>query len=61
VVEDREVQAVAGASVAGGAAVALEHLPIASTLLGNLAPTAQLIAVAAAAVFLAYVLYKRSR
>jgi zinc D-Ala-D-Ala carboxypeptidase len=61
VVEDREVQAVAGASLMGGAAVALEHLPIASTLLGNLAPTAQLIAVAAAAVFLAYVLYKRSR
>jgi zinc D-Ala-D-Ala carboxypeptidase len=61
VAEDREVQAVAGASLMGGAAVALEHLPIASTLLGNLAPTAQLIAVAAAAVFLAYVLYKRSR
>jgi zinc D-Ala-D-Ala carboxypeptidase len=59
--EDREVQAVAGASLMGGAAVALEHLPIASTLLGNLAPIAQLIAVAAAAVFLAYVLYKRSR
>jgi len=59
--EDREVQAVAGASVAGAVAVAAEHLPIASTLLGNLAPTAQLIAVAAAAVFLAYVLYKRSR
>jgi hypothetical protein len=61
VAEDREVQAVAGASVAGAVAVAAEHLPIASTLLGNLAPTAQLIAVAAAAVFLAYVLYKRSR
>jgi len=61
VVEDREAQAVAGASLMGGAAVALEHLPIASTLLGSMAPTAQLIAVAAAAVFLAYVLYKRSR
>jgi zinc D-Ala-D-Ala carboxypeptidase len=57
--EDRETQAVAGASVAGAVAVAAEHLPVASGLLGQLAPTAQLIAVAAAAVFLAYVIYKR--
>jgi len=58
--EDRQAQAVAGASVMGGVAVAAEYLPAASGLLGNLAPTAQLIAVAAGAIFLAYVLYKRS-
>ena len=59
--EDREAQAVAGASLMGGVAVAAEHLPAASSLLGNLAPTAQLIAVAAGAVLLAYVLWKRSK
>ena len=59
--EDRQAQAVAGASLMGGVAVAAEHLPAASSLLGNLAPTAQLIAVAAGAVLLAYVLWKRSR
>jgi hypothetical protein len=59
--EDRQAQAVAGASLMGGVAVAAEHLPVASSLLGNLAPTAQLIAVAAGAIFLAYVLYKRSQ
>lgn len=59
--EDREAQAVAGASLMGGVAVAAEHLPLASSLLGNLAPTAQLIAVAAGAILLAYVLYKRSQ
>ena len=59
--EDRQAQAVAGASLMGGVAVAAEHLPVASSLLGNLAPTAQLIAVAAGAVFLGYVLYKRSQ
>jgi hypothetical protein len=59
--EDRQAQAVAGASLMGGVAVAAEHLPVASSVLGNLAPTAQLIAVAAGAVFLAYVLYKRAK
>lgn len=59
--EDREAQAVAGASVAGAVAVAAEHLPAASGLLGQLAPTAQLVAVAAGALLLAYVLWKRSR
>jgi zinc D-Ala-D-Ala carboxypeptidase len=58
--EDREAQAVAGASVAGAVAVAAEHLPVASGLLGQLAPTAQLVAIVAGALFLAYVLYKRS-
>lgn len=59
--EDREAQAVAGASVMGGVAVAAEYLPSASGLLGQLAPNAQLIAVAAGAVLLAYVLWKRSK
>ena len=59
--QDREAQAVAGASLMGGVAVAAEYLPSASGLLGQLAPNAQLIAVAAGAIFLAYVLYKRAR
>jgi hypothetical protein len=59
--EDREAQAVAGASVAGAVAVAAEHLPVASGLLGQLAPTAQLVAIVAGALFLAYVLYKRAK
>jgi zinc D-Ala-D-Ala carboxypeptidase len=59
--EDKETQAVAGAGVAGGIAVAVEHLPVASGLLGNLAPAAQLVAVVVAAAFIAYLLWKRSR
>lgn len=61
VVEDREVQAAAGAGVAGAVAVAAEHLPVASSLLGNLAPTAQLVAVVVAALFIGYLLWKRTR
>lgn len=61
VVEDREAQAAAGAGVAGAVAVAAEHLPVASSLLGNLAPTAQLVAVVVAAVFIGYLLWKRTR
>ena len=59
--DDREAQAVAGASVAGAVALAADHLPVASTLLGQLAPTAQLIAVAAAAILIGYFLWKRAR
>lgn len=59
--EDRETQAVAGASVAGGLAVAMDHMPAAGSLLGNLAPTAQLVAVGVAAVFIGYLLLKRAR
>jgi hypothetical protein len=59
--EDREAQAAAGAGVAGAVAVAAEHLPVASSLLGNLAPTAQLVAVIVAAVFIGYLLWKRTR
>lgn len=59
--EDREAQAVAGASAAGAVAAAAEHLPAASALLGNLAPTAQLVALGIAAALLAYVLLRRLR
>lgn len=57
--EDREAQAVAGASVAGAVAVAADHLPAASGLLGSLAPNAQLIAIIIGALLLGFVLYKR--
>lgn len=59
--EDREAQAVAGAGVAGGLAVAAEHLPAAGSLFGNLAPTAQLVAVIIAAALIGYVIWKKSR
>jgi zinc D-Ala-D-Ala carboxypeptidase len=58
--EDRQAQAVAGAGLAGGIAAAVEHAPLASSLLGNLAPTAQLVAVVVAALLLGYVLWKRA-
>jgi len=59
--EDRGTQAAAGAGVAGAVAVAAEHLPMASSLLGNLAPTAQLVAVIVAALLIGYLLWKRMR
>jgi hypothetical protein len=58
--EDKQAQATAGAGLAGAVAVAAEHLPVASGLLGSLAPTAQLVAVIVAAVLLGYVLWRRS-
>jgi zinc D-Ala-D-Ala carboxypeptidase len=57
--EDREAQAAAGAGVAGAAVVAIEHLPVVSTLLGGLAPHAQLVAIVAAAAFIGFLLWKR--
>jgi hypothetical protein len=59
--EDRETQAAAGVGVAGAVAVAAEHLPIAGSILGGLAPTAQLVAVVVAAVLIGFLLWKRSR
>jgi len=59
--EDREAQAAAGAGVAGAVAVAAEHLPVASGLLGSLAPTAQLVAVVVGALLIGYLLWKRTR
>lgn len=58
--EDRQAQAVAGAGLAGGIAAVVEHAPLAGSLLGNLAPTAQLVAVVVAALLLGYVLWKRA-
>jgi hypothetical protein len=57
--EDTDAQAVAGAGIAGGFAVAAEHLPMASSLLGGLVPTAQVVAIVVAAALLGYLLYKR--
>ena len=48
--EDKEAQAAAGAGAAGAIAVATDYLPV----LGNLAPTAQIIAVVVAACFIGY-------
>ena len=59
--EDKETQAVAGASVAGAVALVTDHLPAASGILYSLAPTAQIVAVVIAAVLVGYLLYKRSR
>jgi zinc D-Ala-D-Ala carboxypeptidase len=61
IAEDKQAQAVVGAGVAGGLAAAVEHAPLAGSILGSLAPTAQLIAVVVAAALLGYVLWKRSR
>jgi hypothetical protein len=55
--EDTEAQAAAGAGVAGALAVGADYLPI----LGKLAPTAQLVAVVVAAVFIGYLLWKRTQ
>jgi zinc D-Ala-D-Ala carboxypeptidase len=55
--EDKEAQAAAGAGVAGAVAVAADYLPV----LGQLAPTAQLVAVVVAAAFIGYLLWKRTR
>lgn len=59
--DDRETQAAAGAGVAGAVAIAAEHLPVASGLLGQLAPAAQLVAVVVAALLLGYLIWKRAR
>lgn len=59
ITEDREAQAAAGAGVAGVVAAAAEHAPLAGSILGDLAPTAQLVAVCVAAALLGYVIWKR--
>jgi peptidoglycan LD-endopeptidase CwlK len=50
-----------GAGVSGGIAAVLDVAPVASGLLGQLAPTAQLVATLAAVGFVVYILWKRSR
>lgn len=52
---------VMGAGGFGGLAVALDAMPAASGLLGNLAPVAQTIAVVVAALFIGWLIYKRMR
>ncbi|HEV8034393.1 YcbK family protein [Yoonia sp.] len=59
--DDTEAQAAAGAGVAGLVATGAEYLPAAEGILGRLAPTAQLIAVSAGALFIGYLLWKRTR
>lgn len=59
--EDRDTQAVAGASVAGAVALGVEHLPLASGLLGSLAPHAQLVAVVIGAILIGYFLWRRTQ
>lgn len=59
--EDREAQAAAGAGAAGAVAVAVDALPAAGGLLGQLAPTAQTIAVIVAAVLIGYLIWRRVR
>ena len=59
--EDREAQAAAGAGAAGTVAAAVEHIPAAGSLLGSLAPTAQVVALIIAAALLGYLIYKRTR
>jgi hypothetical protein len=59
--QDSEAKAAAGAGVAGAVAVAADHLPAAGSLLGNLAPVAQTIAVVVAAMLIAYLLWRRSK
>ena len=54
--EDKDAKAAAGAGVAGAVAIAADYLPV----LGQLAPTAQLVAVVVAAVFIGYILWKRA-
>ena len=59
--EDREAQAAAGAGAAGAVAAVVEHVPAVSGLMGNLAPTAQLVALGIAALLISYLLYQRGR
>lgn len=59
--EDTQTQVAAGAGVAGVAAVAVEHLPVAGSLLGSLAPTAQLVALCIVAALIGYLVYTRMR
>lgn len=61
-IDDKQSAApAAGAGVSGAVAVALDAVPAASGLLGNLAPVAQTIAVVVAAAFVGYLLWKRTR
>lgn len=55
--EDKEAQAAAGAGLAGALAVGADYVPV----LGQLGHTAQIVAIVAAAAFIGYLLWRRSR
>lgn len=61
ITEDREAAATAFAGISGATSVAIETLPAAGSLLGNLAPTAQTVALVLAGLALAYVLWRKFR
>lgn len=52
-------KAAAGIGGAGAVAVALDHLPVAGGIIGQLAPVAQIIAVCAAVALLGYIIWRR--
>jgi hypothetical protein len=56
--EDGKKKAAAGIAVSGGVAALTEHIPAASGLIGNLAPTAQIVALVIAAALIIYLLIK---
>lgn len=61
-IDDKESAApAAGAGASGAVAVALDAVPAASGLLGNLAPVAQTIAVVVAAAFIGWIIWQKVR
>jgi peptidoglycan L-alanyl-D-glutamate endopeptidase CwlK len=61
-VDDKEgVTPAVGAGAGLSVAAVIDAVPAASGLLGNLAPTAQLVAVAVAALFVGYLIWQRAR
>lgn len=58
-VRSKDGAAATAAGLSGALALGVEHLPVASALLGQLAPVAQTIAVVAAVVLLGYVIWRR--
>lgn len=57
--EDKQAGAALGAAGSSAVGMALEAAPAAQGLLGNLAPTAQIIAIVAAVGFISFLLWKR--
>lgn len=61
-IDDKESAAPAvGIGLSGAVAVVIDAIPGTSALMGNLAPVAQTVAVVAAALCVAYILWRRSR
>lgn len=57
--EDKGALAGAGAGVAGAVALAADNAHVAGSILGNLAPMAQLVAVVAAVALVGYIIWRR--